>query len=254
MNIWNIIVLEPIMNVLIALSGFMFNNFGLSIIVLTIVIRLAMTPLTQRQTKSSKAMSELQPKIQELQRKYKRDQRALQAEMTKLYKQAGINPLGCLWPMLIQFPIWICLYQAIMQALAATPEDLLYLSQHLYQWPLVQQGVPATQNFLWLNLAQPDSLMILAILTGGTMWVQQKMVTAPATDPRQKQMTQMTTLMMPLMFGLFTLQFPSGLALYWVVSNIVGIIIQYVTGGWGYLRAPAVSPVLVPQQKPPEKK
>jgi hypothetical protein len=67
-------------------------------------------------------------------------------------------------------------------------------------------------------------------------------------------MTQMTTLMMPLMFGLFTLQFPSGLALYWVVSNIVGIIIQYVTGGWGYLRAPAVSPVLVPQQKPPEKK
>jgi YidC/Oxa1 family membrane protein insertase len=96
--------------------------------------------------------------------------------------------------------------------------------------------------------------MILAILTGGTMWVQQKMVTAPATDPRQKQMTQMTTLMMPLMFGLFTLQFPSGLALYWVVSNIVGIIIQYVTGGWGYLRAPAVSPVLVPQQKPPEKK
>jgi len=253
MNLWNAIVLEPVLNVLLAMAGMLFNNFGLAIIVLTIVIRLAMTPLTNRQTRSSKAMSELQPKMQELQRKYKRDQRKLQQEMSQLYKQAGISPLGCLWPMLIQFPIWIGLYQAIMQAMAANPEDLLSLSQHLYQWSMVQHGVPAQQNFLWLNLAQPDSYMVLAVLTGGTMWVQQKMVTPPATDPRQKQMTQMTTLMMPLMFGLFTLQFPSGLAVYWVVSNIIGIIIQYISGGWGYLRAPAVQPVLVPQ-KPPEKK
>lgn len=253
MNLWNTIVLEPVLNILLAMAGMLFHNFGLAIIVLTIVIRLAMTPLTNRQIKSSKAMAELQPKMQELQRKYKRDQRKLQQEMSQLYKQAGISPLGCLWPMLIQFPIWIGLYQAIMQAMAANPEDLLALSQHLYQWSLVQQGVPAQQNFLWLNLAQPDSYMVLAILVGGTMWVQQKMVTPPATDPRQKQMSQMTTLMMPLMFGLFTLQFPSGLALYWVVSNIIGIIIQYISGGWGYLRAPAIQPVLVPQ-KPPEKK
>lgn len=253
MNLWNVIVLEPVLNVLLALAGILFNNFGLAIIVLTIVIRLAMTPLTNRQIKSSKAMTELQPRIQELQRKYKRDQRKLQQEMSKLYKEAGISPLGCLWPMLIQLPIWIGLYQAIMQAMAANPEDLLALSQHLYQWGLVQQGVPARQNFLWLNLAHPDSYMVMAILTGGTMWLQQKMVTPPATDPRQRQMSQMTTLMMPLMFGLFTLQFPSGLALYWVVSNIIGIIVQYISGGWGYLRAPAVQPVLVPQ-KPPEKK
>ncbi len=91
---------------------------------------------------------------------------------------------------------------------------------------------------------------LLALLTGGTMWLQQKMVTPPATDPKQRQMTQMTTLMMPLMFGLFTLQFPSGLAVYWVVSNIVGIVIQYVTGGWGYLRAPAVSMPVSVSQKP----
>jgi membrane protein insertase Oxa1/YidC/SpoIIIJ len=72
------------------------------------------------------------------------------------------------------------------------------------------------------------------------MWIQQKMVTAPAMDPKQRQMTQMTTLMMPLMFGMFCLSFPSGLALYWVFSNIIGIIIQYfVSGGWGYLSLPS---------------
>jgi YidC/Oxa1 family membrane protein insertase len=194
-------------------------------------------------------MSEMQPRIKELQTKYKRDPQRMQRELQQVYKEAGINPLGCLWPMLVQFPIWIGLYQSIVQALAASPEDLLSLSQHLYQWTLVQHAVPAQQQFLWLNLAQPDGMMILAILTGGTMWIQQKMVTPPATDPKQKQMTQMTTLMMPLMFGLFTLQFPSGLALYWVVSNVAGIIIQYLNGGWGYLRAPAVALIQAPPQK-----
>jgi len=78
---------------------------------------------------------------------------------------------------------------------------------------------------------------------GLTMWVQQKMVTAPATDPRQQQMSSMTTMMMPMMFAFFTLSFPSGLALYWVVSNIIGIIIQYfVGGGWGYFTLPSFRP------------
>jgi YidC/Oxa1 family membrane protein insertase len=154
--------------------------------------------------------------------------------------------------MLIQLPIWIALYQSIMQALAATPENLLRLSQHLYSWSAVGQAVPLNDHFLWLRLSRPDPNLILAILVGGTMWVQQKMVTPPAADPRQKSMTSMTTMMMPLMFGFFTLSFPSGLALYWVVSNIIGIIIQYfVSGGWGYLRAPsAPRPAPSPAQKP----
>jgi YidC/Oxa1 family membrane protein insertase len=78
---------------------------------------------------------------------------------------------------------------------------------------------------------------LLAIIVGGTMWVQQKMTTAPAVDPRQQSTNRMMTLLMPLMFGFLTLMFPSGLALYWAVSNIIGIVTQYfVTGGWGYLR------------------
>jgi YidC/Oxa1 family membrane protein insertase len=253
-ELWNTIILEPVLNSLIALTNVLWGNFGLAIIVLTVVVRLILFPLTVRQTQSTKAMQLLQPKIQELQKKYAKDQRKLQQEMMKVYKEAGINPLGCLWPMLIQLPIWIALYQSIMQALAATPESLLSLSQHLYHWAAVGQAVPLNEHFLWLRLSQPGDL-VLVVLVAGTMWIQQKMVTPPPSDPRQQTMTSMTTLMMPLMFGFFTLSFPSGLALYWVVSNIIGIVIQYfVSGGWGYLRAPSV-PKQAPAQKasPPPK-
>jgi YidC/Oxa1 family membrane protein insertase len=182
-------------------------------------------------------MQEMQPKIQELQKKYGKNQQKLQQEMMKLYKEAGVNPLGCLWPMLIQLPIWIALYQAIMKALATTPEHLLDLAHRLYSWEVVRQAIPLSSRFLWLDLGQPDPYWILAIVVGGTMWAQQKMTTAPSVDPRQQSTARMMTLMMPFMFGFLTLMFPSGLALYWAVSNIIGIITQYlVTGGWGYLK------------------
>lgn len=253
LDIWNIVILEPVLNGLIWLTNILGGSFGWAIIILTIVINLLLFPLRVRQTKSTKAMQTLQPKIQELQKKYAKDQKRLQQEMMKLYREGGINPLGCLWPMLIQLPIWIALYQSIMQALGATPESLLNLSQHLYSLPAIGHAIPLNDQFLWLHLSRPDPNLILAILVGGTMWVQQKMVTPPAADPRQRSMTSLTTTMMPLMFGLFTLSFPSGLALYWVVSNIIGIVIQYfVSGGWGYLRTPAApkpSPAPAPAQK-----
>ena len=254
--IWNTIILEPVLNSLIFLTNVLGGSFGWAIIVLTVVVRLALFPLTVRQTQSTKAMQTLQPKIQELQKKYAKNQQKLQQEMMALYKEAGINPLGCLWPMLIQLPIWIALYQSILQALGATPDNLLNLSQHLYSWAAVGHAIPLNDHFLWLRLSQNGDIM-LAVLVGGTMWVQQKMVTPPATDPRQRSMTNLTTTMMPLMFGLFTISLPSGLALYWVVSNIIGIVIQYfVSGGWGYLRTPAApQPAGAPAQKvlPPPK-
>ncbi len=249
-ELWNTIILDPVLNSLIALCNVLGGHFGLAIIVLTVVVRLILFPLTVRQTQSTKAMQTLQPKVQELQKKYAKDQRRMQQEMMKLYKEAGVSPLGCLWPMLIQMPVWIALYQSIMRALAATPENLLNLSQHLYSWAAVGQAVPLNEHFLWLHLSRPDPNLILAILVGGSMWVQQKMVTPPTADPRQRSMTSMTTLMMPLMFGLFTLSFPSGLGLYWVVSNIIGIIIQYfVSGGWGYLRTPSALKA-IPAERP----
>jgi YidC/Oxa1 family membrane protein insertase len=235
-DIWNLIIANPVLNVLIALSHILGGSFGLAIIVLTIIVRLILWPLTKRQLNSTKVLQQMQPKIQELQKKYGKNQQKLQQEMMKLYKEAGVNPLGCLWPMLVQFPIWIALYQAIISALATTPENLLNLAQRLYPWSVISQAIPLSSHFLWLNLGSQGDL-ILAIIVGGTMWVQQKMTQAPAVDPRQQSTSNMMLLMMPLMFGLFTLMFPSGLALYWAVSNIIGIVTQYfVTGGWGYLK------------------
>jgi YidC/Oxa1 family membrane protein insertase len=241
-DVWYLIIGDPVLNVLIALSHLLFGQFGLAIIALTVIVRLITWPLNRRQLKSTKALQDMQPKLQELQKKYAKNQQKLQQEMMKLYKEAGVNPLGCLWPMLVQFPIWIALYQAIMSALATTPENLLNLAHHLYSWDIVNQAIPLSSEFLGLQLGLTGSQngllgMLLAVVVGGTMWVQQKMTTAPAIDPRQESQQRMMTLMMPLMFGLFTLMFPSGLALYWAVSNIIGIITQYfITGGWGYLK------------------
>ena len=236
MEVWNLIIGNPVLNVLIALSHILGGSFGLAIIALTIIVRLITWPLTKRQLKSTKALQDMQPKMQELQKKYGKNQQKLQQEMMKLYKEAGVNPLGCLWPMLVQFPIWIALYQAIMRALATTPENLLDLAQRLYSWSVVSQAIPLNSHFLWLNLGSNGDFL-LAIIVGGTMWIQQKMTQAPAVDPRQESTNRMMLLMMPLMFGFLTFMFPSGLALYWAVSNIIGIIAQYfVTGGWGYLK------------------
>jgi YidC/Oxa1 family membrane protein insertase len=237
LDVWYLIIGNPVLNVLIALSHLLSGSFGLAIIALTVIVRLALWPLTKRQLNSTKALQDMQPKIQELQKKYGKNQQKLQQEMMKLYKEAGVNPLGCLWPMLVQLPIWIALYQAIMRALATTPENLLDLAHRLYSWNIVNQAIPLSSKFLWLDLGKPDPYWILAIIVGGTMWVQQKMTQAPSVDPRQESTSRMMTLMMPLMFGFLTLMFPSGLALYWAVSNIIGIITQYfVTGGWGYLK------------------
>jgi len=247
-NPWDLIILNPMLNGLIALSSVLFNSFGLAIIVLTIIVRLILLPLTLRQLHSTKILQTMQPKIQELQKKFGKNQRKLQQELMKLYKEAGVNPLGCIWPMLIQFPVWIALYQSIMRALATTPASLLDLFHHLYSSEIIARAIPLNSHFLWLNLGLPDGTLILAVIVGGSMWVQQKMVTAPSLEPRQQSMNSMMLLMMPFMFALFTLMFPSGLALFWAVSNVIGIGIQYKVTGWGYLRRGAQAQPASPKQ------
>lgn len=235
MNIWDTIILQPMINILITLSHYLFNNFGITIIALTIIIRGVMYPLTLKQLRATRAMQSLQPKLTELQKKYAKDREKLAREQMKLYKESGVSPAGCMVPMLIQMPIWIALYQSIMLALAVAPEGLLNLSRYLYSWPMVYSILPLGSKFLWLNLAIPDSLLLLPILVGGTMWVQQKMVTPSTADPKQQSMSKMMLWMMPLMFAFLTLSFPSGLALYWVTSNVITIVIQYFVTGWGGL-------------------
>jgi YidC/Oxa1 family membrane protein insertase len=234
--LWSTLIFNPMLNLLVLLYQVLFNNFALAIVVFTIIIRLLMLPLTLRQLRASKALSKLQPKIAELQQKYGKNREELARQQMALYKEHGVNPIGCLAPTLLQMPIWICLYQSITYALAATPEGLAQLSQHLYHGvSLITEAVPLKSSFLWLNLTAPDPFFILPILVTATMFLQQKMMTVPSADPQQAQMNRTMLLVMPLMFGFFTISFASGLAIYWFTSNIISILLQGFVTGWGSL-------------------
>ncbi|MFQ5934160.1 MAG: YidC/Oxa1 family membrane protein insertase, partial [Dehalococcoidia bacterium] len=151
--IWVQVLLRPMLNALIFLYGILGSNFGISIIAFTIVVRIVMFPLTRRQLRASRAMQALQPKIKEIQRKYSGNRARVSQETMRLYREEGVNPIGCLGPMLIQLPIWIGLYQSILQALPRNPERLVDLSQKLYSWvPGVHSAVPLNSGFLWLDL------------------------------------------------------------------------------------------------------
>ncbi|MFQ6121840.1 MAG: YidC/Oxa1 family membrane protein insertase [Dehalococcoidales bacterium] len=236
--IWDLIILSPMINVLIVISGYLLNNFGLAIIALTIIVNFVTLPLTLKQINAMKAMQELQPKLAELQKKHGKDRTKLAQEQMRLYKESGVSPAGCMVPMLVQLPIWIALFQSIIRLLAVTPEGFLSLSRYLYSsWSAVFSLVPLESKFLWLDLAQGN--FVMAILVGGSMWLQQKMTTPATADPRMQAQSRMMLWMMPLMFAFITLQLPSGLALYWVTSSVIRIVMQYYIAGWGGL-APGV--------------
>jgi YidC/Oxa1 family membrane protein insertase len=240
LNIWELIIQQPLVNVLIVMSHGLGGSFGLAVIALTIIINLAMFPMTRNQIRSAKAMQDLQPKLVEIQKKFGRDRQKLAQEQMKLYKESGVKPAGCAISLFIQMPVWIALYQSIMLALAVAPEGLLNLAKYLYPWPVVFDALPLNRAFLSMDLANPN--FILAILVGVTMWVQQKMTTAQSADPKQAQQAQMMLWMMPMMFTFFALSFPSGLSLYWVVNSLVRIFLQYRVTGWGGLRRQAPKP------------
>ena len=253
---WNEGILRPMINSLVFLYTVLFNNMGLSIISFTILVRLATTPLTLRQVRQMRAMSALQPRLQGIRDKYKNDSKKISQETMRMYKEAGVNPIGCLGPLVVQFPIWIGLFQALIQTLPTNPERLVSLSDKLYFWvPSVHAAIPLNSNFLWLNLAEPDPTnIIMPLLVGASTWLQQKMTSAPSADPRQQSTQSMMLWMMPIMLGLLSMTFPSGLALYWVVSNIVGVFTQYPITGWEPLRKKSadkdliLSPVTDPNQ------
>lgn len=234
---WNTIILDPMMNALLFLYSLLGQNFAVSIIVLTILIRLITYPLTYQQQKGVKALQELQQSKdwQETQKKYAKDREKLAQEQMKLYQKAGVNPIGGCLPTLIQFPILIGLYQAILRELAQTPLQLLDLSSHLYSFlPRAYALIPINNRFLWMNLAQPERLFlpflpqvgipILAILVVVSTYVSQRMMTPPTAGGDQAAaMTGMMNIYMPLLLGYFSLTFASGLSIYYFTSNLLGI-------------------------------
>ncbi|OGO10330.1 MAG: hypothetical protein A2Y93_05375 [Chloroflexi bacterium RBG_13_68_17] len=234
---WNTLILDPMVNSLLLIYDFLGDNFGVAIIVFTIIVRLITLPLTWQSQRSTLKMQELQQskKWQDIQKKHKDDKQKLQEEQLKLYREVGFNPLsGCL-PTLIQFPVIIGLYQAIIRSLAATPVQLLDLSRHFYPFlPGLASLVPLHSRFLWMDLAQPERLFlpflpgfgipVLTILVVITSWLSTKLMTPPSAGGQGAQMSQMMGIYMPLLLGYFAYTYASGLALYFVVSNVLQIV------------------------------
>ncbi len=156
---WNTFILSPMVNVLIWIYDLILNNFGLAIIIFTILIRLLTYPLTAQQLKGQQKMQELQgsKKWQEIQKKYKDDKEKLAQEQMAIYKEMGINPLGSCLPLVIQFPIMIGLYQSISLAMASAPIQLLNLSRDLYAFIPASVLIPLNSQFLWMNLGLPET-------------------------------------------------------------------------------------------------
>jgi len=234
---WDAIIIKPFINVLLWIYSLV-GNFGVAIILFTILIRLITHPLMVSQIKGSTAMQELQKnkKWLEIQEKHKGDKEKLSQEQMALYKELGINPFASCLPTLIQFPIIIGLYQAVIQAMASTPIEMLSLVRHIYPGFLDPATlIPLNSRFLWMDMGQPERLLIpglsfgipvLAIVVVISTYVQGKLITPASTGGKADQgamMGNMMNLYMPVLMGYLALTFASGLSLYFVASNLIGI-------------------------------
>jgi YidC/Oxa1 family membrane protein insertase len=177
------------------------KNYGVAIIILTIVVKLLTYPLTIKSMASMKKMQAIQPKLMELRAKFKNEPQKLNAAMMELYRKHGVNPMsGCL-PMIIQIPIFFALYKAL----------------------LVSVELKGSPFIFWItDLSAKDPYYITPIIMGITMFIQQKM-TPSTMDPMQQKLF----LFMPIIFTFLFLNFPSGLVIYWLTNNILSIAQQY---------------------------
>jgi len=200
-------LLSPIQNVLeiiiVWLHQNIVSNYGIVIILLTIIVRLILTPLTITQTRSMARMQKIQPQLKELQKKYKDDKQKLQQETMAFYKQNNVNPLaGCL-PLILQMPVFFALFQALRNPTEKVTD------------------VVKDFDFLWLNLNERDPYYILVILMVATMFLSTKLST---TDPKQSKFMYL----LPVVFGFISWQFPAGILVYWVTTNVWSIGQQWI--------------------------
>lgn len=182
-----------------------YESYGVAIILMTIVIKGLLYPLTAKQIRSMKAMQEIQPELKKIQNNYKNNPQMMQQKMAELYRESGVNPLaGCL-PLLIQMPILMGVYYSL--------------------YGLDYSGDP---GFMWLpNLSEPDPIYALPILSAATTYLMQKQSSAASPSGENQQMKIMM-MVMPIFIGWISLSFPSGLVLYWVTMNVVQIVQQFI--------------------------
>ncbi len=220
------------------------GSLGLSIILLTILIRTLLLPVTLPSLKARKKIKKIQPKLDKLKNKHKGNKKKLQQEQMKLYQKYNVNPIaGCI-PQILQIIVLIGLYRALQGVLENGVID----------------GVQVNPEFLWLNLTQPDPTYILPIMAAGVQLILALMI-SPGGEVRDivpneaesekvqqenkeeedmaemaKSMQQQMIFIMPLMTGFLAASFPAGLAIYWVATNLFSIVQQYFVSGWGGLK------------------
>ena len=217
MNIWELIIVQPMTNILLFIT-MLVKNFGVAIILFTLLIKLLTIPLTAKQVKSRREMAELQndPQYKKIMEKYKDDREKLALEQQRIYKEKGISPFSSCLPLL-----------------------LLKLERLIYPFLDVSKIIPIQNRFLWMDLGQPERLNVfgvgipvLAILVFVTSWLQSKAMAAPDAggDPSMAATTNSMNVMMPLFMGYLAYQYSAGLALYFVISNLSTMLIYALMG------------------------
>ena len=175
------------------------GNFGISIIVVTILIKIALLPLTLKQDKSMKEMKKLQPELEKIKQKYANDKQMLNTKTIELYREHKVNPMGGCLPLLIQFPILIALFGVLRNGI-----------------------IPKDSSFLWLKLSDKDPFYILPVLNGAVSFLQQKLM-GTSDNPQMKNMM----FVFPILMIYISYRMPSGLQLYWLTSSIFAVVQQY---------------------------
>lgn len=253
------IIVDPIINILLLIYKLLFSlnvpfALGFSIIVLTIVIRFILYPLTSAQLKASRKMQDVAPHLSRLKEKHKGDAKTLQAETMKLYKEFGVNPAaGCL-PVLIQLPVIWGLYSVLIKVINLGANTVAEVNKLAYSdflkldrpWDVYFFGIPLAQNPGQLISTMGPIILLVPILTGVFQFVQSKMMMSAASDKKievkgkkkedfASAFQTQSLYIFPVMIGFLSYTFPIGLSLYWNTFTIFGIMQQYKVSGLGGL-------------------
>lgn len=204
-------LVDFVVHILNAIYGVV-GNYGIAIIIVTVLMRIIIFPLTLKQEKSMKKMRELQPELEKIKEKYKDNPQEYQQKTAELYRESGVNPLGGCLPLLIQMPVFVALY-----------------------WAFSGNAIPADAKFLWFTLKQPDRLFmignfafnLLPILNVGVTYIQQKIMTSATSGQESSQQMQTMLYMMPFMMLFIFYKMPSGVTLYYLVSGALSLVQQY---------------------------
>ncbi len=205
---WFDFVAKPLIQLLHFFHGYV-GNYGVAIIILTICIKLLFWPLSQKSYKSMDQMKKLQPMMAQIRERYKDDRQKMNEEMMRLYKTYKVNPAGGCLPMVVQIPVFIGLYQALLNAIELRHAVFI-------------EYLPFTDKIWLADLSAKDPYYITPLIMGATMFLQQKMTPSPG-DPTQAKIM----LLMPVVFTFLFLNFPSGLVVYWLVNNVLSIAQQW---------------------------